>query len=51
MKLKIEFKSSNGTKLQIDMDKKQRNSTLLENIYFSIQILYVLIKLIQALVN
>lgn len=51
MKLKLEFKSSKGTKLKIDMDKKQPNPTSLENIYFSIQILYVLIKLVQALVN
>ncbi|MGG0706781.1 hypothetical protein [Bacillus paramobilis] len=51
MKLKLEFKSSNGTKLKINMDKKQRNFTSLEKIYFSVQTIYVFIKLAQALVN
>lgn len=51
MKFKLKFKSQKGTELKIAINKNAQYSNSIENIYFSLQILYVLIKLIQALVN
>ena len=51
MKFKLKFKSQKGTALKIAINKNVQYPNSIENIYFSLQILYVLIKLVQALVN
>ncbi|MED1412578.1 MULTISPECIES: hypothetical protein [Bacillus] len=51
MKFRLKFKFSRGTELKVDIDKNQKHPNSIENIYFSLQTLYILIKLVQALIT
>lgn len=51
MKPKLKFKSTRGTQFKFNLDNRHQQPHLLENIYLTIKILYILIKLVQALLN